>query len=88
MANLRKKGLTALKLLISAALIYFIFTKLNVADVLETVRKANPFYLVLALVLFTISKIIAALRLNGYFHELQVLLTQKSNLKLYLLGMF
>ncbi|MFK7812025.1 MAG: lysylphosphatidylglycerol synthase transmembrane domain-containing protein [Maribacter sp.] len=88
MANLRKKGLTALKILISAALIYFIFTKLNVAEVLESVKKANPMYLVFALLFFALSKFIAAFRLNLYFHELKVLLTQKSNLKLYLLGMF
>lgn len=88
MANLRKKGLTALKILISATLIYFIFTKLNVTEVFETVKKANPLYLVFALVLFVVSKIIAAFRLNLYFYELKVLLTQKSNLKLYLLGMF
>lgn len=88
MANLRKKGLTALKVLISAALIYFIFNKLNVAEVFETVKKANLIYLLLALFFFVFSKIIAAFRLNLYFHELKVLLTQKSNLKLYLLGMF
>ncbi len=88
MANLRKKGLTALKILISAALIYFIFTKLNVTEVFETVRKANPMFLVLALLFFVVSKGIAAFRLNGYFHELKVFLTHKSNLKLYLLGMF
>jgi len=87
-ANLRKKGLTALKILISVALIYFIFTKLNIDEVFETVKKANPAYLVLALILFLISKVLAAFRLNEYFHVLEVLLTQKSNLKLYLLGMF
>ena len=88
MANLRKQGLTALKILISVALIYFIFNKLNVAEVVETFKKANPLYLLFALVFFAISKVIAAYRLNLYFHELKVLLTQKSNLKLYLLGMF
>jgi len=87
-ANKRKKGLTTLKILISAALIYFIFTKLNVSEVFETLKKANPVYLTFSLILFVISKTIAAFRLNGYFHELQVLLNQKSNLKLYLLGMF
>lgn len=88
MANLRKKGITALKILISAALIYFIFTKLNVTEVFETVKKANPIYLVLAFLLFILSKIIASFRLNLYFHELKIFLTQLSNLKLYLLGMF
>ena len=88
MANLRKKGITLLKIVISAALIYFIFTKLNATEVLETIKKANPFYLIFALVLFVLSKILAAFRLNLYFHEIKVFLTQKSNLKLYLLGMF
>lgn len=88
MANLRKKGLTALKILISVVLIYFIFNKLNVTEVVETFKKANPLHLLFALVLFAVSKMIAAFRLNLYFHELQVLLTQKSNLELYLLGMF
>lgn len=88
MANLRKEGITFLKIVISAALIYFIFTKIDIPEVVAIVKKANPFYLVLALLFFVISKVIAAFRLNLYFHELQVLLTQKSNLKLYLLGMF
>lgn len=88
MANLRKKGLTTLKIVISAALIYFIFSKLNVAEVFDTVKKANPIYLALAIMLFAFSKVIAAFRLNLYFHELKVFLTQLSNLKLYILGMF
>jgi uncharacterized membrane protein YbhN (UPF0104 family) len=87
-ANLRKKGIVILKVLISAALIYFIFTKLNLEEVLVTLKKANPLYLFIALLLVVGSKIIAALRLNLYFHELEVRLTQKSNFKLYLLGMF
>lgn len=88
MANLRKKGIVVLKVLISAALIYFIYTKLNLEEVLVTLKKANPLYLFIALLLVVGSKIIAALRLNLYFHELEVRLTQKSNFKLYLLGMF
>ena len=88
MANLRKKGLTALKIIMSAALIYFIFTKLNSTEVFEKLKEVNPLYLVLALLLFVFSKVLAAFRLNLYFHELKVFLTQLNNLKLYLLGMF
>jgi uncharacterized membrane protein YbhN (UPF0104 family) len=87
-ANLRKKGLTALKIIISAALIYFIFTKLNSTEVFEKLKEVNPLYLVLALLLFVFSKVLGAFRLNLYFHELKVFLTQLNNLKLYLLGMF
>ena len=88
MANLRKKGIVLLKILVSAALIYFIFTKLNLEEVLVILKMAKPLYLFIALLLVISSKIMAAFRLNLYFHQLDVRLTQKSNLKLYLLGMF
>ncbi|MFD2101110.1 lysylphosphatidylglycerol synthase transmembrane domain-containing protein [Flagellimonas iocasae] len=86
--KLRKKLITALKFIISAALIYFIFTKIDLQDVLQTLRKSDPLYLVLALLFFVLSKGIAALRLNLYFHQIGAKITQKSNLKLYLQGMF
>lgn len=88
MENLRKKGITLLKILISAALLYFIFTKIPFSEVLGVLKKAQPFFMVVALLFFVISKVLAAVRLNLYFHEIEVLLTHKSNLKLYLLGMF
>ncbi len=86
--KLRKRLLTALKIIVSAALIYFIFTKIDFNDVLLTLKKSNPAYLVAALILFVISKMLSAFRLNLYFHEIGAPLTQKSNLALYLLGMF
>lgn len=88
MENLRKKGFTLLKVAISAALLYFIFTKIPFTEVLTIVKRSQPLYVVGALLFFVVSKIIAAFRLNLYFHEIGVLLTHKSNLKLYLLGMF
>ncbi len=88
MANQRKTLISVLKLVVSSALIYFIFTKLDIDDVLGVVKKVDPFYLILALMAFVASKMIAAFRLNLYFHQLRIYLTQKSNLKLYLLGMF
>lgn len=88
MASIRKKAITALKIVISAALIYFIYTKIDLNQVFDVVKKTNLAYLMLALLLFVVSKIIAALRLNLYFHQMEVRLSQQSNLKLYLLGMF
>ena len=85
---MRKKLITVAKIAISAILIYFIFTKVDFKEVLDIVRKTNPFYLVLAILFFVASKILASIRLNLYFHGLGIKLTQKSNLKLYLLGMF
>jgi uncharacterized membrane protein YbhN (UPF0104 family) len=83
-----KKLFTALKIVISALLIYFVFTKISFQEVLQTLKRTQPFYLFLASIFFVLSKIIASFRVNLYFHRLQVFLTQISNLKLYLLGMF
>lgn len=88
MGKLRKKGLTALKALFSAVLLYLVFTRIPFSEVWEVLQKANPWYLLLALLAFALSKWIAARRLNRYFQCIQVPLTEKSNLKLYLLGMF
>lgn len=88
MARFSKTIATAIKLLVSGLLIYFIFAKINVHEIGNTLRGSNPYYLLLALVFFLSSKLIAAFRLNLYFHQLEVCLTQKSNLKLYFLGMF
>ena len=88
MENLRKKGITLLKIIVSAALLYFIFTKIPFSEVLGVLKTAQPFFVIAALLFFVISKLLAAVRLNLYFHEIEVLLTHKSNLKLYLLGMF
>ncbi len=88
MANRRKLGLTALKLLVSAALAYFIFEKLDPQQIFGVLKNTQVPYLALALVFFVLSKVLAAFRLNLYFHALHVKLTHQSNLKLYLLGMF
>ncbi|MGB5700224.1 lysylphosphatidylglycerol synthase transmembrane domain-containing protein, partial [Muriicola sp.] len=88
MENLRKKGITLLKIIVSAALLYFIFTKIPFSEVLGVLKSAQPFFVIAALLFFVISKLLAAVRLNLFFHEIEVLLTHKSNLKLYLLGMF
>jgi len=84
----RKPLFAALKILISAALIYFIFTKIDFGDVFQILRSANPIWLLGAVILYTCSKIMNSFRLNLYFHAIGVKLTQQSNLKLYLLGMF
>jgi len=87
-AKLNKKVTTGLKVLISAILIYFIFTKINVSEIKDILIKSNPVFLILAAIFFIFSKFIGAIRLNLYFHQLQIMLTHKSNFELYLLGMF
>lgn len=84
----RKLFKTILKVVISAVLLYFIFTKISFTDILETIGKANVLFLLVAVFFYIVSKVLNAFRLNLYFHQILVPLSQKSNLKLYLLGMF
>ncbi len=88
MAKHRKKLITVLKLVISIALIYFVITKIDLHEVLDILKRTKVSYLLPALALFILSKVLAAFRLNLYFHQIRVPLSQKSNLELYLLGMF
>ncbi|NAS11299.1 lysylphosphatidylglycerol synthase transmembrane domain-containing protein [Poritiphilus flavus] len=87
-AQWRKRGITFLKIALSAALIYFIFTKIDFRSTLQILKGANPVYLFIAFLLLAFSKVLASFRLNLYFHALSIFLSQTSNLKLYLLGMF
>ena len=88
MDNLRKKGITFLKILFSFVLLYFVFTKIQFNEVWKILKGSNFTYLFAALFLFVISKILSAFRLNLYIHQIKIFLTQLSNIKLYLLGMF
>ncbi|RKR12266.1 hypothetical protein CLV91_2392 [Maribacter vaceletii] len=83
-----KHLLTALKISISAILIYFIFTKIDSKEIGTVLKKVNLLYVAVAVLLFVLSKVIASIRLNLYFHQINISLSEKSNLKLYLLGMF
>lgn len=89
MAALRRKHLTtALKVVISGVLLYFVFTKIEPDKTLRLLSQAEPWAVLVALVFFLISKFIAAFRLNYYFRAIGAGLTERSNIKLYLLGMF
>lgn len=78
----------ALKLVITGLCIWYVSGKIDFARAGSAIRSANWLYLGLALLLFVISKIFSAIRLNIYFHDSGVRLGQGENLRLYWLGMF
>lgn len=89
MAALKRKHLTsAFKVVISGVLLYFVFTKIEPEKTFQLLTTAKPWAVILALVCFIISKVLAAFRLNYYFRAINAGLSEKSNLRLYLLGMF
>jgi len=85
---MKKKILLVFKVLISAALLYFIFTKIPFQEVQESLRLAKIPWLVLAALFFISSKVIAAFRLQDFWRCIGVYLSHSYHLKLYALGMF
>lgn len=54
----------------------------------QTITGSNPIFLVLALVAYGCSIVIASSRLNGFFKGVGLVLSERYNFKLYLLGLF
>lgn len=77
-----------LKIAVSAACLYYVGQKINWADTLQLLQKSNWLWLLFAAFLFVLSKVVSAIRLNLYFHNINVKLGQLANLRLYWLGMF
>jgi uncharacterized membrane protein YbhN (UPF0104 family) len=77
-----------LKIVVTAVCLWYISRKINWNETLQLVLNSNPLWLVVAVLLFTVSKIISAFRLNIYFKNMNVQLPERTNLKLYWLGMF
>lgn len=97
MASQKTKNLLKLllKLAVTAVCLWYISTKIHWTEPIDGQKSlkdlflgSNKWWLVLAVLLFTISKIISSYRLNVYFRNMQVDLTEKQNLKLYWLGMY
>lgn len=87
-SNTKKTLKTSLKFLITGLALYFVFSKINWDQVSELLLKANPIYLVLAIFFFAISKLISAFRLQLFFKKIDLIISDRYNLKLAWLGMF
>ncbi|ABL64743.1 lysylphosphatidylglycerol synthase transmembrane domain-containing protein [Chlorobium phaeobacteroides] len=79
---------TLIQLLVTCLALFLVLTKTDIAQLAGIIRKADPWYLLLALLFFNISKILNALRLNRFFKVIGIRLSASYNLKLYYLGMF
>jgi len=83
-----KKLKPLLKLLLSAALLWLVLRSIDISRMTAALRGADAFWLLVAFLLFNLSKIVSALRLNLYFHAIGIALSQRANLALYYVGMF
>ncbi len=77
-----------LKLLLTFAALWFVLHKIDIDRLKASLQAADPLWLFWAFVLFNLSKIASALRLNIYFRAIGLRLEEGYNLILYYVGMF
>ncbi len=77
-----------LKCLLSGTALYIVFRNIDRQQFVSVFVRANALWLLVALLFYNLSKIISAFRLNYFFRDSQLLLSEKSNLLLYYIGMF
>ena len=86
--NTKKTVKLLIQLGLTVLAIYLLLSKVNAHDILTAFQSSNIYYLLLAFIAFNISKIISAIRLNQFFMDIGLKLSQSYNLSLYYLGMF
>ncbi len=84
----KKIWLLPVKIIVSFLAIYTIVMNIDWNEVLPTLLVCNKWLLIIALLLYAFSKVASSYRLNRYFKEIPVEISEKNNLRLYWLGMF
>jgi len=85
---LKKRLKTLLKILVSLALLGYVLAQIDTKQLFTILRSSDLFDLFLAFVFYNLSKIVASVRLNYYFKDLGIKLSEKKALILYYVGMF
>lgn len=77
-----------IKLAVTGICLWYVSKKIDWVKSFAIIQHSNLFWLGAAIILFTASKVVSSIRLNIYFNNIDLKLSQNSNLKLYWLGMF
>ena len=88
MTRFKNQLKTALKLLLTGLALYLVFRKIDTGQLFQLTKSIHWFWLIPAVVLFILSKVATAIRLNRYFENIGIHLSERQNWKLYLIGMF
>jgi uncharacterized protein (TIRG00374 family) len=76
------------KIAVTVVCLWYVSRKIDWGKSLLIIEQSNLLWLLLAIVLFTASKIVSSIRINIYFDNINLRISQSQNLKLYWLGMF
>lgn len=86
--KLRKLLKLLIKIVITALCIWYISHKIDLRKLSGVLTVASPGWIVLAIGSFITSKLFSSIRLNIYFRNIDILLPEWNNIRLYWLGMF
>lgn len=91
--NLPKNNIPAplrliIKLLILAAIIFLIVRKIDEKLLLTVISQAKPFWVIIAIILFSLSKLMSAFRFNTFLNTENIQLSTWDNVRLYWLCMY
>lgn len=76
-----------LKISITIGALAWVFSKISIQDLQEAFAKCNPWYLLLALLCYILSQLIASSRLNSFLKVIGIKVSERHNLRLYQLGL-
>lgn len=77
-----------LKIGITGLCFWYVSGKIDFSKALESLKDASWVLIFISVLVYGVSKVVAAYRLNIYFHNINLRLNKWHNLKLYWLGMF
>lgn len=77
-----------LKIAVTGLCLWFVGRKINWVDTWHLLQQSQKLWLMAGLIFFIASKVLSSFRLNLYFKNIGISLSQSVNLKLYWLGMF
>jgi len=87
-ARAKKWLIVIAKVGVSGASLWFVLSRADLQSLSKVLGATNWWWLGLAGLFFVLSKFIAAVRLNRFFRDVQIIIPHRINLRLYLLGMF
>ena len=77
-----------IKLAFMVAALWYVFSRLDIREVLDIMARANIPLLIAALATLVLSKVVSAVRLNRYLGCIEIFISELAHMKLYLLGMY
>lgn len=88
MTRFKNQLKTALKLLLTGLALYLVFQKIDTEQLWQIAKTIHWIWLIPAVLLFVASKVFTAFRLNLYFKNIGLQISESQNWRLYLIGMF